>query len=88
MPPLGVTSNFKDPESRGYQFIITAIISLALALFFASGRVYTKIKRIGLGPWGWDDSTESHGASLRFLANLGNSRLHVLRGRCQGMPDR
>ena len=52
-PPLGVTPNFKNPESRGSEVIITSVICLTLMTLFVCMRFYTKIhiKRVVT----WDD---------------------------------
>jgi hypothetical protein len=41
-PPPGVTPNFVNPESNGYQIIITGIVLLVLMLPFLGARLYAK----------------------------------------------
>ncbi len=41
-PPPGVTPNFENPESIGYQVIIAAFVCPAVAVLFVAMRLYTK----------------------------------------------
>ena len=52
-PPEGVIPNFVDPESRGYEPIITVSICLSLMIPFVITRIYANgfVTR----HLGWDD---------------------------------
>lgn len=52
-PPPGVTSNFKNPESKGYESIITTTICLSLMTPVFVLRLYSKA--FVTRSLGWDD---------------------------------
>lgn len=52
-PPPGVTSNFKNPESKGYESIIITTICLSLMTPVFALRLYSKF--FVTRSLGWDD---------------------------------
>lgn len=52
-PPPGVTSNFTNPESKGYESIITTTICLSLVAPVFALRLYSKA--FVTRSFGWDD---------------------------------
>ena len=66
-PPLGVTPNFSNPDTRGPVMIIVGSIMVAFMLMMATLRYYTKICVIGRTTW---DDCGFEKASVDLLANF------------------
>lgn len=52
-PPVGVESNFVDPEDRGYVLNSVATVLFCIMVFFFANRVYTRLFIVR--KLGWDD---------------------------------
>ena len=64
IPPLGVTRNFINPESRGPTAIISCVISMILMICFVMARFYSKY--YVLHKLSWDDCKPSSQSVLEL----------------------
>ncbi|KAL9134457.1 MAG: hypothetical protein Q9175_004359 [Cornicularia normoerica] len=74
-PPVGVESNFVNPEDRGYVLNSVATVLFCLMVCFFANRVYTRLFIIR--KMGWDDCNVVHAWICTILGPVGKHQWDV-----------
>ena len=75
-PPLGICSNFENPESQSYVTVVPCAVIVGIMIILVFTRMYTKVYI--LNSVGWDDCTLATAFS-RFSLVLTHPRYMYLR---------